>query len=201
MKKDNIKDNLLYRKVNRRVYREGGGVKKGSKYSYSRHSKESNKRFDEGVGYKEPIKNAKSNYITSGYDYTPLFMFLLKNVGQDFDEILKEVTPRLNTIEPVYWMVDKSITREQVTDYLNNLEKNKNIIKKGYYNSGRDEYNKAQHALFFGTFRCGECSTYSQMWIDENNKLQLVDPSLSNRKLWYDYQFTETHNGNVLGKN
>lgn len=199
MKKDGKKDNLLYRKVNRRVYREGGWIKKGSKFSYSRHSKKSNKRFEEGVGYKEPIKNAKSNHFTSGYDYTPLFMFLLKNVGQDFDEILKEITPRLNTIEPVYWIVDKSITREQVTDYLNNLEKNKEVIKKGYYDSGCDDYNKAWQALSLSRVRCGECSSYSRMWIDENNKLQLVDPLLSNRQLSYDHQFTETHNGNVLG--
>ena len=82
---------------------------------------------------------------------------------------------------------------------MDNLEKNRDIIKKGYYDSGSNEYNKAQKALFLGTVNCGECSSYSRMWIDENNKLQLVNPLLSNRKLWYDHQFTETLNGNVLG--
>ena len=200
MKRDR-KDFLLYRKENRRVYRNGY-IKKGSNFRYQRHSKEANKRFEEGVGYKESIKNAKSSHITSGYDYTPLFMFLLKNIGQDFDKILKEVTPRLNTVEPVYWLVDRTINREQVEEYLSKFEENRvifNNFTKGLVEHDTTEYNKAWKFLMWGIVRCGENSTYSKMWVDEDNKLQLVNPLISNRKLSYKHFFTESHNGKVLG--
>lgn len=40
-----------------------------------------------------------------GYDYTPLFRFLLSRVGGDWDEIFSEAVSRLDRQEPVFWMV------------------------------------------------------------------------------------------------
>lgn len=40
-----------------------------------------------------------------GYDYTPLFKFLLSKVGSDWDKIYAEAKARLNDPEPIFWMV------------------------------------------------------------------------------------------------
>ena len=41
-----------------------------------------------------------------GYDYTPLFRFLLSRVGCDWDEVFSEAVQRLDKQEPIFWMVD-----------------------------------------------------------------------------------------------
>ena len=100
------KDKKLYRKVNRKsscdFYRLE--VKK-IHYRWSRHTKKSKQQAMEGVKF-IPMKSGKHNDITSGYDYTPLFHYLLKQVGRKWNEVYSEVIPRLNTTEPVFWMVD-----------------------------------------------------------------------------------------------
>ncbi|HDT5217399.1 TPA: hypothetical protein RCG95_000116 [Enterobacter roggenkampii] len=40
-----------------------------------------------------------------GRDYTPLFYFLIKHIGKPWDEIFSEVGGRLDTTEPVFWLV------------------------------------------------------------------------------------------------
>lgn len=169
MRRDNKKDFLLYRKENRKPSIGRILYKKGSKYKYSRKSKDSIMKYKEGFSYKESMKNTKSGNITDGYDYTPLFMFLLKNIGKDFDLILKDINGRINSFEPLYWIVDKTVTRELI-----------------------------ENGLCLDYVRIGECSSYSRLWIDEENKLQKVNPKLSNRKKWY-CGFTETHNGKNIG--
>ena len=41
----------------------------------------------------------------NGRDYTPLFRFLLSKLGQDWDAVHSEAVSRLDTDEPVWWMV------------------------------------------------------------------------------------------------
>jgi len=43
-----------------------------------------------------------------GLDYTPLFQFLLSKVGFDWNAVYEEARPRLNTEEPIYWLVARS---------------------------------------------------------------------------------------------
>ncbi|WP_413495575.1 hypothetical protein [Morganella psychrotolerans] len=38
-------------------------------------------------------------------DYTPLFYFLIKQIGKSWDEIFSEVCGRLDTTGPVFWLV------------------------------------------------------------------------------------------------
>ena len=40
-----------------------------------------------------------------GLDYTPLFKFLLSQVGFDWDGIFSEAKSRLDRTEPIYWLV------------------------------------------------------------------------------------------------
>lgn len=51
-----------------------------------------------------------------GFDYTPLFRFLLSRVGGQWDEVFSEAVARLDRPEPVFWMValQESERQEQV---------------------------------------------------------------------------------------
>ncbi|MGE0969215.1 hypothetical protein ACQFN5_04085 [Klebsiella sp. WOUb02] len=40
-----------------------------------------------------------------GRDYTPLFNFLIKQIGNPWDDIFSEVCGRLDTTVPVFWLV------------------------------------------------------------------------------------------------
>ncbi|WP_305955620.1 hypothetical protein [Pseudomonas sp. R2-37-08W] len=40
-----------------------------------------------------------------GYDYTPLFRFLLSKVGHPWSKVFSEANARLDRPEPVFWMV------------------------------------------------------------------------------------------------
>lgn len=41
-----------------------------------------------------------------GFDYTPLFKFLLSRVGRNWDEVFSEAVQRLDKQEPIFWLVD-----------------------------------------------------------------------------------------------
>lgn len=86
----------LYRKENKVSLSNKYNVSTGSEYRYQRHSK----------AFLNDDRNHKS--MTSGkygYDYTPLFKFLLSKVGSDWDKIYAEAKARLNDPEPIFWMV------------------------------------------------------------------------------------------------
>lgn len=46
-----------------------------------------------------------------GYDYTPLFKFLLSKVGQPWDVVFSEAVSRLDSEEPIFWMVETDAFR------------------------------------------------------------------------------------------
>ncbi len=89
----------LYRKVNTRA--RGVHHNFGGDYSESRGR-------ESAIGMRKGIRR--------GLDYTPLFRFLLKNVGNKWDDVYSEAVSRLDKQEPIFWMVslDKDHTRETI---------------------------------------------------------------------------------------
>ncbi|WP_455825483.1 hypothetical protein [Pseudomonas graminis] len=90
-----MKKPLLYRSVNTRTH----GVRHGScrAYRYERHTKRE----------KDKLSNRGSmhGHQRHGFDYTPLFRFLLSKVGQPWDQVFSEARARLDRAEPVFWLV------------------------------------------------------------------------------------------------
>jgi hypothetical protein len=121
----------LYRKINSRTHgiQHGGGD-----YKWVRGTKEE-KRSDVGRG---KMHGKRRN----GLDYTPLFKFLLANVGKNWDEVYSAAVLRLDDPEPIFWLVARSEEERQAV------------------------------------VRLGENSYYSGLFVDENNLVALVDPSL-----------------------
>lgn len=131
MKRDRIEP--LYRKVNtkaRNVDHHFGGDAK-----YERNTKK---------GMSKSMHGKKKR----GLDYTPLFRFLLSKVGKPFNEIYNEAIRRLDSPEPIWWIVNK--------DFKDNS----------------------------GFIRVDESTYYSQLIIDENGLLQVLNPEVTNEKLY-----------------
>lgn len=84
----------LYRKVNTRTH---GVMHGGGEFSWSRNSKSS--RNDTSL---HGSMNGKKRL---GYDYTPLFKFLLSRVGQPWDDVYADAIARLDKEEPIFWLV------------------------------------------------------------------------------------------------
>lgn len=93
--KPTLQKNLLYRSVNTRTH----DVRHGSclAYRYERHTKsEKDKPSNRG---------SMHSHHRHGFDYTPLFRFLLSKVGQPWDQVFSEANARLDRPEPIFWMV------------------------------------------------------------------------------------------------
>ncbi|WP_238112174.1 hypothetical protein [Yoonia sp. I 8.24] len=82
-----------------------------------------------------------------GYDYTPLFKFLLSRVGDDWGVVHSEAVARLDCEEPITWMVAPD------------LSAGKPFI------------------------RTGESTYYSGLYVDEANKLAVVDPNVTHQTM------------------
>ena len=86
----------LYRKDNKTAIGYRHNIRTGD-FSAERHTKK--------------MKNFKGIFLSMhgkkerGYDYTPLFKFLLSKVGQKWDDVYSEAVSRLNMREPIFWMV------------------------------------------------------------------------------------------------
>ncbi len=57
------------------------------------------------------LKNFEGDHMSigrtrEGYDYTPLFKFLLSRLGRNWDEVFSEALQRLDKQEPIFWLVD-----------------------------------------------------------------------------------------------
>lgn len=48
-----------------------------------------------------------------GFDYTPLFRFLLSRVGKKWDVVFSEALARLDRPDPVFWMVARYENEKQ----------------------------------------------------------------------------------------
>lgn len=88
----------LYRKINwktRNVHRNSPT----GDYKHERNTKKM-KRF-KGMFKSMPKRN-------HGYDYTPLYKFLLSKIGEKWDDVYSEVVKRVNDTEPIFYIVDKN---------------------------------------------------------------------------------------------
>jgi hypothetical protein len=121
----------LYRKENKVSLSNKYNVVKGGDFRHQRNTK----AFLNNDSSHAPMRSGRF-----GYDYTPLFKFLLSKVGENWDDVFSEAVSRLNEPNPIFWIVAEH-------------EKDKEEI-----------------------VRCGDCSYYSGLYIDENRILQIVNP-------------------------
>ncbi|MFD5247915.1 hypothetical protein ACFWIW_25480 [Amycolatopsis sp. NPDC058340] len=122
----------LYRRVNtraRHVHHDHGGD-----YRHQRNTKRERAS--------DLTRGPMGRRARRGLDYTPLFRFLLGKVGADWDEVRDEATARLDSPEPIYWLVARQPHERR--DYV----------------------------------RLGETSYYSGLYLDDDNRLRVVNPEL-----------------------
>lgn len=53
----------------------------------------------------QSVKGTMFGAKQRGLDYTPLFRFLLSKVGCNWDEVFSEAKSRLDSEEPIFWLV------------------------------------------------------------------------------------------------
>ncbi|MBK5351428.1 hypothetical protein JFU37_02650 [Pseudomonas sp. TH41] len=97
----------LYRKVNTRTW----GVWRNDFTGHYRHQRNTKAEIHNDVQ-----RSSMHGTRRHGFDYTPLFRFLLSRVGRQWDEVFSEAVARLDRHEPVFWMValHESERQEQV---------------------------------------------------------------------------------------
>lgn len=127
----------LYRSVNTRTYGVRHGS--GSKFKWERNTKATK----ENRSTHQSMHSGQRH----GFDYTPLFKFLLSRVGKNWDEVHSEAVSRLDREEPISWIV--------ASDF-------------------------SEGSPFV---RVGESSYFNGLYIDENNKLAVVDPELTSETM------------------
>lgn len=123
----------LYRSVNTRTHGVRHGA--GGKSKWERNTK--------AAGKNRATKGSMHSGQRHGFDYTPLFKFLLSRVGRDWDEVHSEAVARLDREEPIFWMVAENLSEANPT------------------------------------FRAGESSHFSGLYVDETNTLALVAPEVT----------------------
>jgi hypothetical protein len=97
----------LYRKINTCTW----GVRRNDyagKYRHQRHTKAANAR--------DAVRVSMHGKRRHGFDYTPLFRFLLSRVGRQWSEVFSEAIARLDRPEPVFWMV--ALCESERRDYI-----------------------------------------------------------------------------------
>ncbi|WP_071842739.1 hypothetical protein [Cedecea neteri] len=90
------KTRKLYRSVNTTTRHRSNNP--GAEYRWERNRK---KVGDELLAKRETMHGRQKR----GRDYTPLFYFLIKQIGKPWNDIFSEVCGRLDTTEPVFWLV------------------------------------------------------------------------------------------------
>lgn len=88
----------LYREAN--TLARGFHHPAGGDYRDIRNTK-AEQVYDRTRGPMRPV----DHNLRVGRDYTPLFMFLLSAVGRPWSDVHHEVLARLDSDEPLYWMV------------------------------------------------------------------------------------------------
>jgi hypothetical protein len=89
----------LYRKINKKSLSTKYYVKKGGEYSWKR----SKVNCDLEYPMFESMKSKKL-----GRDYTPLYRFLESKIDQVWNDIYSECVKRLDTTDPIWWVVVNS---------------------------------------------------------------------------------------------
>ena len=151
----------LYRKVNRKCMH--CYETKHVRFKWQRHTKGEKELLDEEVTHGKMKKRAGAFFFANAYDYTPLFKYLLKCVGEDVDVVFHKVCKRIKDRSMFDTMVSRK-PKEELSDY----------------------------------FRYGECTYFSQLYVDEDNKIQKVNPQLSNVEADYGMEWGQSLNGNPI---
>ncbi|MCW2255109.1 hypothetical protein M2263_001200 [Providencia alcalifaciens] len=99
----------LYRKQNTTTRIHPCDHNSGGEYRWDRSK---NKKIDELSSTRLSMKGK----INRGYDYTPLFRFLLSKVGFLWNDVFSEAVNRLDKSEPIFWMV--SLERFEDREYI-----------------------------------------------------------------------------------
>lgn len=80
--------------------------------------KNPNSKYDRGT--KNGIKRSMRPLHRTGYDYTPLYRFLLSKVGKDWDEVYSEAKSRLDNEDAIFYMV--ALHEKDMNDYFRSGE-------------------------------------------------------------------------------
>ena len=96
----------LYRKVNTRTW----GVWRNDSSGAYRHQRNTKAEIRSDVS-----RGSMHGTRRYGFDYTPLFRFLLSRVGRQWDDVFSEALARLDKSEPVLWMVALHESERQET--------------------------------------------------------------------------------------
>ena len=91
----------LYRSVNTRTHGVRHGS--GSRSKWERNTKAS--------ANNESTKQSMHSGQRHGFDYTPLFKFLLSQVGHNWDSVHSEAVSRLDHEDPINWMVASDVSQ------------------------------------------------------------------------------------------
>ncbi|TNE46233.1 MAG: hypothetical protein EP343_24315 [Deltaproteobacteria bacterium] len=113
------------------------------------HKGEHYRRLRKGQNQQRYEHEAMPRKIRRGRDYTPLFRFLLSKVGESWDAVYKEAVSRLDSPEPIFWLVSSHLS-EGLQDVV----------------------------------RIGIHSYYSRLYVDDNKRLQKVNPSLTTKDFY-----------------
>lgn len=89
----------LFRKEKKTGLSQHGHIAKGKETRWARHSKATKKEAEAEALHKS-IRRGKY-----GYDYTPLYHFLLSKVGERWDDVYSEAIRRLDKTDPIFYMV------------------------------------------------------------------------------------------------
>jgi flagellar capping protein FliD len=150
----------LYRKVNTRTH--GVWHTFGSDAKYDRNTKK---------GMSKSMKRGKQR----GLDYTPLFRFLLSKVGEEWGSVYSEAKSRLDSEDPIFWMIDLGNNPNKATPFYN--------------------------PIWDAVFSINENAKFSKLIVDDNGLLQFKNPLVSNEDLEPSCPCcTHTFNGKVLIK-
>lgn len=147
-----MKQTKLYTKNEGGNDRKTKGVDRHARYKWERHSKKSKIEFEEEISH-TPIKKRYKDCIDYGAkNYTPLYKYLIKQVCKDWDEVWKDVFPR----------VDGNVSAIQ--NMIVNVDAHGNVIE---VENKRPTFKYSRR--YYGN------RYFSSLFVDDSNILQFVD--------------------------
>lgn len=163
-KRKKFKEKPLYRKVNTTCH--GGKLHHGSSSNdeYRRGSKDS-------IEKKSKMKSGNQYH---GLDFSPLYAYLRKHVGEKWSDIYSKIKPRLPEHSRFDPLESTVLTFQEYT-----MQKENGRVSE--------------------IFGHGESSTHSTLYIDENDILQFVNPNLTAEEIGVSCRCcTHTFNGKLI---
>ena len=162
---------------------EKGGVSftrtydKHTRYKYSRHTKDTKYEIENEI-HQKPYKKYKSMVKDDSKDYSKLFNYLLTQVGNTWDNVWKDIFPRVdNNSVPIMYMV-------------------LNINKNGLVSKSFDIEN-ANPSFIYGT-RYYKNKEWSTLYVDNNGILQYINKEYKPNIKYPQGGWTQSFNGKVI---